>query len=213
MNCCRRCVTAAQFDDKVARKDLLRFRHRGPDKPTRQILAAVQSRHLPPDPTLLDIGGGIGAIHHLLLDQGFTTATHIDASDAYLELAAEEAKQRGHADRVRFVLAEFPAEGSPVTPADVVTLNRVVCCFPDYAGLLGAAASHSRRALVFSYPRPRWPFHLYVAINNAYRRLRRLEFRSFVHPPRLMKAVLEEAGMRQAWEGGTWVWAVELYTR
>jgi hypothetical protein len=39
-----------------------------------------------------------------------------------------------------------------VEPADMVVLHRVVCGYPDYERLLGAAADHARRALVFSYP-------------------------------------------------------------
>jgi magnesium-protoporphyrin O-methyltransferase len=33
-----------------------------------------------------------------------------------------------------------------------MVLHRVMCCYPDYARLLGAAADHARHALVFSYP-------------------------------------------------------------
>lgn len=40
---------------------------------------------------LLDIGGGIGAIQLRLLAAGATTATSVDASSAYIEVAREEA--------------------------------------------------------------------------------------------------------------------------
>jgi hypothetical protein len=43
------------------------------------------------------------------------------------------------------------APGS-VEPADVVVLHRVVCCYPDYVGLLGAVADHARALVVFSHP-------------------------------------------------------------
>jgi hypothetical protein len=36
--------------------------------------------------------------------------------------------------------------------ADVVTLDRVVCCYPDPEALLGAAAK-TRQVLAFTYPR------------------------------------------------------------
>ena len=213
MTCCHRCATADQFDSAVARRDLRRFRRRGPDAPTRHLLAAVQARLLPPGPTLLDIGGGIGAIHHVLLERGFSQATHLDGSGDYLAAAADEARRLGHADLVQFHLAEFPAEASMVAAADVVTLDRVVCCDPDYAGVLGAAATRARRLLAFSYPRPRWLTRLVVASANAVRRLFGRGFRAYVHPPARMTAVLEGAGMRRAWAGGTWIWAVEVFER
>ena len=213
MTCCHRCATADQFDSAVARRDLRRFRRRGPDAPTRRLLAAVQACPLPPRPTLLDIGGGVGAIHHVLLEHGFTHATHLDASGAYLAAAADEAGRLGHDDRVRFQLAEFPAEASTVPAVDVVTLHRVVCCDPDYARLLAAAADRARRFLAFSYPRPRRITRLVVAAANLLRRVSGRGFRAYVHPPARMKAVLEMAGMRQARVGGTWIWAVEVFER
>ena len=176
-------------------------------------MAAVQAAALPPHPTLLDIGGGIGAIHHVLLEHGFGAATHVDASEAYLSTAAEESLRLGHAGRVHFQLAAFPMEASDVAPADVVTLDRVVCCDPDYARLLGAAAGRARRLLAFTYPRPRALVHLFIAGENLVQRLLRREFRAYVHPPAAMRAVLEQAGMRRSWAGETWIWAVEVYER
>jgi magnesium-protoporphyrin O-methyltransferase len=173
----------------------------------------VQARRLPPRPTLLDIGGGIGAIHHVLLEHGFGEATHLDASAAYLAVAADEARRLGHADRVHFQLGEFPADAATGSPADVVTLDRVVCCDPDYARMLGAAAHHARHLLAFSYPRPRWLTRFVVAGINALCRLRRRGFRVYVHPPDKMVAVLEAAGMRRAWTNGTWIWTVEVFER
>ena len=213
MTCCHRCATAQQFDSTVASRDLRRFRKRGPDASTRQLLVGVQAASLPAAASVLDIGGGIGAIHHVLLSRGFSRATHLDASEAYLAAAADEARRLGHADRVSFLLGAFPTEAVAVPPADVVTLDRVVCCDPDYANLLGAAAQHARHLVAFSYPRPRLVTRLVVATTNGLRRLAGRGFRAFVHPPQAMWAVLERAGLERSWSGGTWIWAVETWRR
>ena len=213
MTCCHCCATDKQFDAAVARRDLRRFRRRGPDAPTQHLLAAVRARPLPPQPTLLDVGGGIGSIHHVLLEHGFAEATHVDASAAYLAAAADETERLGHSGRVQFQLADFPAVTATVPRADVVTLDRVVCCDPDYVRMLRAAADHARRLIAFSYPRPRWIIRLFVAGANAVRRLFGQGFRAYVHPPTAMTAVLEGAGLRRSWVGGTWIWAVEIFER
>ena len=202
-----------QFDARIARRDLRRFRRRGPDPSTRQLIAAVRTLPLPPEPALLDVGGGIGALHHTLLDGRFARAVHIDGSEAYLATAAEEAARRGHSGRVEFRQGDFAAAGSGLPPADVVTLDRVVCCDPDFTRLLTAAADHARCAVAFSYPRPRWLVPAMVAAANAARRMVGRAFRAYVHPPAAMHAVLEHAGFRRRWTGGTWVWAVELFQR
>jgi magnesium-protoporphyrin O-methyltransferase len=213
MSTCHCCATDQQFDRRTARHDLRRFRRRGPDPATQQLLAALRDSPLPPGPTLLDIGGGIGTIQHVLLEHGFARATQIDASQAYLEVAMAEAARLGHAERATFAHGDFRELAPTVTPADVVTLDRVVCCDPDYAGLLGAAADHAKRLLAFTYPRARWYTRFYAATMNAWRRLRRHPFRSYIHRPAAMIAVLEARGLRRRWVGGTWIWGAELFER
>jgi magnesium-protoporphyrin O-methyltransferase len=213
MDCCNTGATDEQFDRALAGRELRRFRRNGPDAPTRQLIAAAQALPLPERPTLLDIGGGVGTIHHVLLDQGFAAATHVDASAAYLDAAREESQRLGHGTRVRFQRGSFTTVAPGVEPADVVTLNRVVCCDPDYAGMLGAAAARARHRLAFSYPRPRPIIRWAVALANAIRRMRGKEFRAFVHPPSKMTKVLEQNGLRRIWEGGTWIWAIDVFER
>lgn len=213
MSYCHCCAANEQFDQRLARGDLRRLHRRGPDRTTRQLLAAIQRRPLPSAPTLLDIGGGIGTIHHMLLDRGFARATEVDASQAYLAVAAAEADRLGHRPRVTLTHADFRAAAPATEPADVVTLDRVVCCDPDGVGLLGAAADHARHLLAFSFPHRRWYTRLFVAAVNAWRRIRGRSFRAYIHPPAAMTRVLESHGLRRCWRGGNWIWRVELFER
>ena len=190
MTCSHCVVTDRQFDPAVARGDLKRFRRRGPDAPTRKLLAAIQGAEPPANATLLDVGGGIGAIHHHLLDHGFSKAVHVDASTAYLAAAKEEAERRGHGDRVSFHHADLRAVARDLTLADVVTLDKVVCCDPDHAGLLRAAADHARTLLAFSYPRRTWISRAITAVGNRWRAVWGDPFRAFVHPPAAMAAIV-----------------------
>ena len=64
--------------------------------------------------------------------------------------------EAGVADRVDRRLVDIPRGPAAVEAADIVILHRAVCCYPDYAKLLGVAAEHTRRQLVFSHP-PRNP--------------------------------------------------------
>ena len=160
----------------------------------------------------MDVGGGVGTIHHVLLEKGFTHATHFDASDAYLAVAAAEAERLGHTSRVRFESGDF-ASASSLPEVDVVTLHRVVCCDRNGPDLLRLAAGHARQLVAFSYPRPRWITRVVIAGINATRRLMRDPFRVFLHEPSAMAATLEREGMRRAWSGGTFVWAMEIFER
>jgi len=208
--CCE--VTDKTFGRDIARADLKRYRRRGPAKHTRLLLEAVEAQGVR-DASVLDIGGGIGAIHHELLEGAARQATHVDASSAYLESAREEAARRQHTERVTFLHADFTDVAGDLPPADIVTLDRVVCCYPDYRALLGAAASHSRRVLGLTYPRERWYTRLGIAIGNAIQRLKRDPFLGFVHPVREMDALLRGLGFERVFLRDLFVWEVALYRR
>jgi len=97
--------------------------------------------------------------------------------------------------------------------ADVVTLDRVVCCYPDAKALLGVAAARTRQVLAFTYPRDRWYVRTMFALGNFWLRLTGKKFRAFVHAPDGMRAVLEAAGLVRATRRETLVWTLDLYRR
>src|SRR5262249_6392746 len=106
------------------------------------------------------------------------------------------AREAGVADRMERLLHDIAVDPADVEAADVVVLNRVVCCYPDYERLLGAAAGHARRLLVFSHPPRNRLWRTIAAAQNVFFRLRGTEFRSFAHPPKAMIDVLERDGLR-----------------
>jgi magnesium-protoporphyrin O-methyltransferase len=213
MACCAHCAAADDhFGAGTARRDLARYRKRGPDPTTRYLLDAIRATNLR-GATLLDIGAGVGVIVHELLGGGVARATHVEAAAAYRAAAREEALRRDHADRVRFVGGDFVAVGRELDEADVVTLDRVICCYPDYAALIMRSTAKARRYYAVSYPRDRWPVRVVMALGNLIRRLTRNDFRTFVHPNRAIESVLTGAGVTRVARRDTFVWRCELYAR
>jgi len=213
MDCCRGSANDEFFDDRFARRELKRYRRRGPSPWTRELLNAIEGASVPPDSTLLDVGGGVGAIHHHLLERGFARATQVDASSAYLAAAAEEVERLGHDGRVDLRRGDFHTLALELPPVDVVTLDRVVCCDPDFEAMLGQAAAHALRLVAFTYPRPRWIVRVFVNVGNHLRGFFGQTFKAYVHPPAAMAAVLERNGLRRRWAGGTFIWAAEVFER
>ena len=179
---------------------------------TKLILEAIRSLGLK-NVNLLDIGGGIGAIHHELLKDVVQKATHVDASSAYLKEAKAETVRRGHSERVHFVHADFTEIASELPKADIVTLDRVVCCYPDFRRLLTAAAEHSQRALALTYPRETWYLRIGLKIANFFQKLRNDPFRVFLHPVHEMDALLNAEGFQRVSIRRLFVWEVVLYRR
>jgi tRNA1(Val) A37 N6-methylase TrmN6 len=209
-NCCQ--ITDQTFGEADARQGLRRYQKHGPAAQTRELLKAVRSAGLN-DATLLDVGGGIGAIHHELLQDTARSATHVDASSAYLKAAQAEAEHRGNTPRVNFIHADFNDVAAEVPPADIVTLDRVVCCYPDFRSLLTAAAGRSQHLLAMTYPRETWYVRLVSSVMDFFQSLRRDPFRVFVHPVAEMDSVLRSSGMQRVSLKRLIVWEVALYTR
>jgi magnesium-protoporphyrin O-methyltransferase len=204
-------AVAHQFDSAVAEGDLARYRRKGPNPTTRllrrEILDAAAGQ------TLLDIGSGIGALSFELLGAGFTHSVAVDASSAYLETARHEAKARGLEQRLTLVHGDFVAAADTIPPADVVAMDRVVCCYPSFVPLLEHALARSRRAFALSYPRDRWYVRAVFRLENLARALFGNAFRTFVHPAATMAQLIESQGFRRVSRTGTFGWAVDVYVR
>jgi SAM-dependent methyltransferase len=209
-NCCE--ITDNAFSEAEARSELRDYRKHGPPKQTKLILEAIRSLGLK-NAELLDIGGGVGTIYHELLEDVAREATHVDASSAYLKEAKEEAARRGHSQRVNFIHADFTDVASDLPKADIVTLDRVVCCYPDFRALLKAAAEHSRRVLALTYPRETWYLRIGLKVINFFQRLRRDPFRVFLHPVAEMDALLKKEGLERVILRRLFVWEIALYRR
>jgi magnesium-protoporphyrin O-methyltransferase len=194
----------------VAARDLARYRRKGPDATTR-MLRELLATPSPTAGTLLDIGAGIGALTFELLSAGFRHATAVDASPAYVAAGRQEAARRSLAGSVDWVEGDFVHLAPRLAPADVVTLDRVVCCYPAYEPLLESALDRAQLVVGLSYPRDRWYVRAVIALDNGLRWLRCSAFRTFVHSPAGMVALLRTRGFRLVGRRTTLAWSVDVY--
>ncbi len=213
MNCCPHCQGADRFfNQRVAAADLRRYHRHGATGTTGRLLDALRPAGMA-GLSLLDIGGGIGVIQHELRAAGVGAITGVDASRAYLALAREEAERRGYAGDARYVYGDFVALADQIEPADIVTLDRVVCCYPDMAALMHSAAAKARRLLGLVYPRDSWWTKVGVAILNLAPRVRGDAFRSFVHPTAAVEGVAVAHGLRRLVHQEGAIWQVVVFAR
>jgi hypothetical protein len=194
-------VFGAWFADRVAK----RYRKRGLDKAARRMVAFLNARGVE-GATVLEIGLE-------LLKRDAARAVNLELSAAYEEEGRRLFREHGLEERVTWRLHDIAADPDAIEPADIVVLHRVVCCYPDHRRLLGAAADHARRFVVFSYPRRNPLSRLFVAGANLATRAFREEFRAFVHPPSAMLAVLEERGFRPVLTHRALVWQIAGFER
>ncbi|HEX9032720.1 MAG TPA: class I SAM-dependent methyltransferase [Streptosporangiaceae bacterium] len=206
--CCDHDDYQSVFSRRFARRQSKRYRRRGFTPAAQSVIDFATAQGIE-GASILEIGGGVGHVHVELLRRGAAHVTNLEISENYEAEAARLIEAAAMTDRVtrRFVdIAQAPDE---VEPADVVLLHRVVCCYPDYAALLLAAAGHARRTLVFSYPAANVLNRAQFATENIYRRLTTNDFRTFVHPPDAMRRVAQADGMTVAYQRhASWDWDV-----
>ena len=87
----------------------------------------------------------MGAVQHELINAGVQQVTSVEASSAYLNAAKEEAQRRRLADHVSYYHGNFADLASDIAPADIVTLDRVICCYHDMEKLVGLSAARARK--------------------------------------------------------------------
>ena len=210
---CSQCIGIEElFNDETVSKELAAYRKNGPDKITRLLVDALKEVGTQ-GKTLLDIGGGVGAIQHELLNNGVQTATHVDASSAYLSAARREAEQRGISDRIHFLHGNFVDLAESLPPADIVTLNRVICCYNDMVNLVGLSVERSKALYGLVYPRNAWWVRLGMAILNLINKIQKNPFRGFAHPSRAVEDLIEKHDLRRIFYQKTMIWQVAVYAR
>lgn len=210
MGCCPQYGCDDFFGERFARRTAERYRSKGLDK-TAQTLFAFLARRGVAGRRVLEIGGGAGALVTELVKAGGERGALVEVAPAYEPFARATFRDAGV--DVEFRLADLVADPEGAEPADLVVLNRVVCCTPDGPALIGAAAGLTRVALAFSYPRERASFRVAARLQNFVFRLRGRSFRVFVHSREALVSAAEARGLRLVHEGRGLVWATAGFER
>ena len=197
---------------KWALQDLALFRRGKPAKTTPMLIDTLVDLGVE-GATLLDIGGGIGAVQLELLRAGVTEAISIEASTAYVQVAKQVAAEASLDQRITYFHGDFVALADRIPEADIVTLDRVVCCYDDVEELVSLSAAKARRLYALVYPRTEWWVRLALFFENLGCRLRGSPFRAFVHPTELVDRVVRTAGLQLIHLEYTFSWQVVVYRR
>jgi magnesium-protoporphyrin O-methyltransferase len=200
------------FRPRYARKTLRRYRKKGLDEIEQGMVASVPAHELD-GARILEIGGGVGTIQAELLAAGADRGEIVELVSAYEPYARELAHEKGIESRSTFRVADILEEPDAVAPADIVVLNRVVCCSPEGVRLTAVAASHAERMLLLSFPRDRFLVRVVSRVMNATMRLMGRSFRTFLHPPASLLAAAQAHGLVLAATGHQIAWEFAVLRR
>jgi 2-polyprenyl-3-methyl-5-hydroxy-6-metoxy-1,4-benzoquinol methylase len=195
------------FSEKVACRDAKRYTREGLDSTSRRIVELLTRRGVD-GLTLLEIGGGVGALQIELLRLGIARAQNVDITPTYEKTAGELLRSAGLEDRVERRVLDFAESGDDVVAADIVILNRVLCCYPDMPKLTAVASAHCRQVLVLSFPKDRLWTRAALAVANLLLRATRRHFQVFVHRLERILAVAKQQGLMTTFNQAGRFWQV-----
>lgn len=181
-------------------------------KTTRELIDALLSIGVN-EMTLLDIGGGLGAIQHELLAAGASQATHVEASTAYLDAARKESQHRNIENQISFMHGDFVSLAPVVPMADIVTLDRVVCCYDNMPALVELSAARAGKLYGMVFPRDRWLFRLLLPVANFFIRLTKSPFRIYIHHTDDVDRIVRNQGLELHFHRRSIFWQVLIYAR
>ena len=206
------CGADMVFDQKGARKEMEKYIKKGPGRITRKLLAILGEYEIR-NKTLLDVGGGIGAISWFFLEKGGSRVLDVDASGGYLHQAEKYAAEKGLQDQCHFLHGNFSAMEENIGEFDFVTLDKVICCYPDYRGLLDRAIASCSEKLVLSFPVRNVVSRLFAVLSRVYFYLHKNPFRTYIHSPHGIRKYILSRGFSPVHRSITFPWHVQVYQR
>lgn len=210
---CAHCIGGENiFNEKEARKNLKHYNKKGPNKTTIQLLNALEQQDMT-GLSLLDIGGGIGVIQIELLKKGVSQATDVDASQAYITAARQLAKQEDLDKKTRHIYADFIDCHKDIGGHDIVTLEKVVCCYPQVEDLIRHSTAKAGKYYGLVYPLDGAVAKAVNKMAHLYFKMTKNPFRTQIHSEKMMDKLIRQNGFQRIYYSMAFPWKIALYKR
>ena len=212
MSCCQNNLFNNNFDRKRAQEELENYRNSGPKKNSVPLINFLKQLELK-DATVLDIGSGVGAVILELFDQGIGHAIYNDFSTAYFEAFQKEAKKREIDDQIEYYLGDFLETHQKIETTDLVSLDKVICCYKNYEGLINHSVKKAKKWYAYSVPRDIWWVKFVHWFEQKIKWLKGNPFRTYVHPTHKIEAIISQNGFRKIYNHFDREWQTVVFEK
>lgn len=210
MECCQCQAIEERFDSEKAAAKLRDYQKDGLKRESQKLVEALVKQGID-GYSLLDVGGGMGGLAIELIKRGIGQATINEASTAYLKAAAAEAERQGLGDQITLIHGNVVTMGDELPPADVVTLDKVICCYDDMPGLVEASLAKTGKLYGVVYPQDNLLVKASFGFDNLVSWLQGSDFRVFVYPTREVDGLIREHGFRKRSQQHSAGWQIVVY--
>ena len=200
------------FDKKTADKKYRQYLKKGPSRVTSKIIQQLEKQTIE-GTTMIDVGGGIGALQWWFLANGGTKTTDIDASTGYLQQARNHAEENGWSAKASFVTGDCTEAYDQLDQPDYITLDKVVCCYPNYKEILESTCDKSEGYVSLSYPMDGFVSETINWFSAMFLKLKNNSFQPYVHPVSEIRKVFNQKGYKRVAHQLAFPWHVETYKK
>ena len=206
------CCGADQlFDSKTAKKQYKKYLKKGPSKVTKKLIGQLEKNNT--GVSLLDVGGGIGAIQWWFLNQGGKHTFGVDASTGYTALVQEHAAKNNLKEITQFMIGDFTAIADDLPQVDHVTLDKVICCYPDFEAILNLACTKTINTVSLSYPMDGFIADIFRSLGVLFMKLTGNPFKPYVHHVASVRELFVENGFEVKEKELSFPWYIETYAK
>ncbi|MGI9552584.1 MAG: hypothetical protein ACR2MT_15385 [Aurantibacter sp.] len=206
------CGADSFFDEKMAEKQYRQYLKKGPSRVTRKIIEQLSAKTIE-GKSLIDVGGGIGALQWWFLQKGGAQSTSIEASSSYIKQSEVYAEENNWGSQTDFILGDFTDVHPKVDQHDYITLDKVICCYPDFMEIIKASCQKAKSHVSLSYP-------VDGLISKALSRLgafliqfKTRSFRPYIHSVDEIRATFERQNYKRIAHTLAFPFHVETYRR
>lgn len=212
MTCCNAKIYNDAFDAKTAQQELEDFRKKGPKKNSRPLIRLLKQMDIK-NASLLDIGSGVGAVIFELFECGISNAVYTDYSSAYHAAFREEAKTRSLEKVTESFVGDFLETHQNIKKADLVTLDKVICCYENYEDLVKLSVQKALKWYAYSIPRDVWWVKWVHVLTEKMKVLKGNTFRTYVHPAGKIEQIIIENGFKKIHDLNKMEWQTCIFEK
>ncbi len=212
MDSCCKIAYDNTFSKRLARLELKSYLKKGPKKTTNYLLEPLKEHDISGS-SLLDIGGGVGVVCWELYKRGLGKIYYQDISEAYAAVFKDELSAQNLEDKIEVHIGDYVATHSQFPQVDLVTLDKVICCYEDYQSLVTLSANKARKYYAYTLPLDVWWVKAVSSLGTFFRKLFGNKIATYVHPVARVESIVLAQGFTKVYQKQHREWLTVLYQK
>jgi magnesium-protoporphyrin O-methyltransferase len=212
MDACCKILYENEFDKRYAQKELERYHQHGLKNNSKPLFKLIERLNLQ-GKSLIDIGGGIGSLSFELIKKGIVKSTLVDISEAHIITCEQESIRMGIQHRIHCLQGDFLEKMIEIPAADLVVLDKVICCYAQYEHLIRNSVNKSKKWYAFSLPKDVWWVHVSQGLEKLWNRLKGKSFPTFIHPVKDIVGIMASSGFQKIAQSDYKEWTMMVFEK